>query len=90
MADVAKQEQPVETTPAVDQKATPTPEKTVENSPPPADADKGKGEENSAKDEKTETAGISYYKLMIFTEVLLVPHRTSNLYIFISSCEWRC
>jgi len=59
MADVAKQEQPVETTPAVDQKATPTPEKTVENSPPPADADKGKGEENSAKDEKTETAVVN-------------------------------
>ena len=55
MADVAKQEQPVETTPAVDQKATPTPEKTVENNPPPADADKGKAEENSAKDGKTET-----------------------------------
>ena len=67
MADVAKQEQPVETTPAVDQKATPTPEKTVENNPTPADADKGKAEENSAKDEKTETAGISDYKFMIFT-----------------------
>ena len=66
MADVAKQEQPVETTPAVDQKDTPTSEKTVENNTPPADADKGKVEESSAKDEKTETAGTSDNKMTIF------------------------
>ena len=55
MADVAKQEQPAETTPAVDQKETT--EKPVENNVPPAEADKAKTEETPAKEGKTETAG---------------------------------
>ena len=58
MADVAKQEQPAETTPVVDQKAAP--EKVVENNPPQSEANKGKTEETPAKEEKAETAGMLY------------------------------
>merc|ERR1712226_1296689 len=57
MADVAKQEQPAETTPVVDQKAAS--EKVAENNPPQAEANKGKTEETPAKEEKAETAVVN-------------------------------
>ena len=68
MADVAKQEQPAETTPAVDQKETT--EKPVENNVPPAEADKAKAEETPAKEEKTETAGTIKISIKIYSYYL--------------------
>ena len=68
MADVAKQEKPAETTPAVDQKETI--EKPVENNVPPAEADKAKAEETPAKEEKTETAGMIKISVKIFSYYL--------------------
>ena len=73
MADVAKQETPAETTPAVDQNTTP--EKVVENNPPQAEADKGKAGETPANDQKAETAGMLYERLIVIIYQNRIPVR---------------